>query len=172
MAESLPLSHPLCRMFAGLTEQTFMSELGFADTRLVDYLSGLLARFVHRDALFENAATCRQPLETLVTMTAEAEKPENRGSLRRELFRQVGDIALFWTGVYPEAIRPRSSRAPVAHVMREQGRRSYYLASTYTDTPTQADEAPVLRRLSEEFELCMQGLRKVRDHWEHPGMIN
>jgi hypothetical protein len=44
---------------------------------------------------------------------------------------------------------------------REQGKRSYYLASTL-----QGDEAPVLRRLADEFELCAFGLSRVRKEWE------
>src|SRR5690349_21153758 len=44
--------HPLRRLFAGITEQTFMTELGVADAQLVDYLSLLLSRFVHIDAMF------------------------------------------------------------------------------------------------------------------------
>ena len=43
--------HPLRRLFAGLTEQTFMSSLGVADPQLVDYLSTLLSRFVHLDVI-------------------------------------------------------------------------------------------------------------------------
>ena len=34
--------------------------------------------------------------------------------------------------------------------------------------------APVLRRLSEEFELCAYGLSQVRHEWERsqPGQVN
>src|SRR5436309_3020643 len=42
--------HPLRRLFAGITEQTFMANLGVADPQLVDYLSILLSRFVHLDS--------------------------------------------------------------------------------------------------------------------------
>ena len=47
----------------------------------------------------------------------------------------------------------------------EQGKRSYYIASTFEDEPYR-DEAPVLRRLSEEFELCAYGLNRVREELE------
>ena len=45
-----------------------------------------------------------------------------------------------------------------------QGKRCYYIASTYADNPRYAAEAPTLRRLSEEFELCAEGLQRVRRH--------
>jgi hypothetical protein len=47
----------------------------------------------------------------------------------------------------------------------EQGKRSYYIASTFDDEPYR-DEAPVLRRLSVEFEMCSFGLNRVRREWE------
>ena len=47
----------LSRFFAGLTEQTFLQEFGLGETRVIGYLSDLLARFVssgiHRGELFE-----------------------------------------------------------------------------------------------------------------------
>ena len=43
-----------------------------------------------------------------------------------------------------------------------QGKRSYYLASTLED----GDAGPVLRRLSDQFELCAFGLSRVRREWE------
>ena len=41
------------------------------------------------------------------------------------------------------------------------------LASHFDDEPYQ-EEAPVLRLLSEEFELCSVGLSHVRKEWEKP----
>ena len=45
------------------------------------------------------------------------------------------------------------------------GKRSYYIASTFADDRF-GDEPAVLRRLSEQFELCAYGLREVRREWE------
>ena len=44
--------HPLRRLFAGLTEQTFLETLGVADPSLTDYLSVLLSQFVHFDSIY------------------------------------------------------------------------------------------------------------------------
>ena len=46
-----------------------------------------------------------------------------------------------------------------------QGKRSYFIASTFAGDPYR-EEAPVLRRLSEQFELCAYGLSQVRREWE------
>ena len=48
----------------------------------------------------------------------------------------------------------------------EQGKRSYLIASSFDDEEFET-EAKVLRRLSEEYELCTVGLRKVREEWEN-----
>lgn len=161
-------AHPIHRLFAALTEHTFMTELGMTDVQLIDYLTSLLTRFVHRDAVFAIRGASGRRLEEIAAMMVEAEQPANQGERRREIYRHMGDFALFWTGVYPEALRTRSHAEKRDALINyyEHGKRSYYLASTYSDTPTQAEEAPVLRRLSVEFEMCAYGLRKVRAGWE------
>ena len=64
--------HPLRRYFSGLTEQTFIDALGVADPGLVDYLSLLLARFVHIDALHRLHAGSGKTLEEVADMMLEA----------------------------------------------------------------------------------------------------
>lgn len=166
---TIPETHPLRRLFAGLAEQTFLTELGVADVQMVDYLSELLTRFIHRDSIFAVSGPRGRRLEELALMMVEAEREGLSGDVRREIFRHIGDFALFWTGVYPEALSARSGASSVDRLLdyTEQGKRSYYLASTYSDTKAHAEEAPVLRKLSHEFELCVVGLRKVRQSWEH-----
>src|SRR5437868_8913374 len=159
--------HPLRRLFAGLTEQTFQSTLGVADPRLTDYLSELLSRFVHIDAVYRLAGTDGRRLEEVADMMIEAEALPPEGRTRREVHRHIGDFTLFWTGVYPEVLRRLRSAATRDQFIDycEQGKRSYYIASTFDEDPYR-DEAPVLRRLSEEFELCAYGLSRVRRQWE------
>ena len=45
-SRAIPESHPLHRLFRGLTEFAFMSELGIGDPSLVGYVAELLASFV------------------------------------------------------------------------------------------------------------------------------
>jgi hypothetical protein len=164
--------HPLRRLFAGITEQTFMTELGVADAQLVDYLSLLLSRFVHIDAIFALRSVQGRRLEEVADMLLEAEAMPPGGRTRREVFRHIGDFTLFWTGVYPEALkRLRHALSKDQFIdYCEQGKRSYYIASTFEEDPHR-EESRVLRRLSKEFELCAFGLNQVRREWEraHPG---
>ena len=162
-----PDSHPLRRLFAGLTEHAFLSTLGVADPPLVDYLSLLLSRFVHMDAHYRLRDAQGKRLEEVADMMIEAEALPSGGNTRREVHRHIGDFTLFWTGVYPEALKRLRSVLVKDHFIDycEQGKRSYYIASTFADEPYR-DEAPVLRRLSNEFELCAYGLNEVRREWE------
>ena len=159
--------HPLRRLFAGLTEQTFMNRLGVADPPLIDYLSELLSRFIHFDAVYRLRDATGRRLEEVADMVIEAAGLPPEGRTRREVHRHIGDFTLFWTGVYPEALRklrnPQTKDSFIDYC--EQGKRSYYIASTFEDDPYR-EEAPVLRRLSEEFELCAYGLNQVRRGWE------
>jgi hypothetical protein len=154
-------------LFAGLTEQTFLTTLGVADPPLIEYLAEMLARFVHMDALFRLRNTQGRRLEEVADMMIEAEALPPEGRTRREIYRHIGDFTLFWTGVYPEALRRLRSVLSKDHFIDycEQGKRSYYIASTYDDDPYR-EEARVLRRLSSEYELCAYGLNQVRNEWD------
>jgi hypothetical protein len=159
--------HPLRRLFTGLTEQTFMTSLGLADPPLTDYLSELLSRFIHVDHLHRLRDARGRRLEEVAEMMIEAEAMPPEGRTRREVHRHIGDFTLFWTGVYPEALRRLRSSLSKDHFIDycEQGKRSYYIASTF-ETDDYREQAPVLRRLSDEFELCAYGLSQVRREWE------
>ncbi len=163
-----PDGHPLQRMFAGLAEHAFFSHLGVADPPLTDYLSRLLSRFVHFDTVYRLRNEAGKPITELTEMVVEAEQLPAGGKTRRDYYRHIGDFALFFTGLYPEALnRPRS------HVCRDamvsytaQGKRSYLITSRLEEQEHHDAEAELFRRLSEQFELCAVGLRKVRDELE------
>jgi hypothetical protein len=159
--------HPLRRLFSGLTEHTFMTTLGVADPPLTDYLSELLSRFIAMNAVYRLKDAAGRRLEEVAEMMIHAESMPAEGRTRREVHRHIGDFTLFWTGVYPEALKKlRSALSKDSFIdYCEQGKRSYYIASTFQDEPYH-DEAQVLRRLSEGFELVAYGLTQVRREWE------
>ena len=155
----------LRRLFTALTEQTFQVELGVADPDLIDYLAEMLVRFVRIDAIYRCRDAVGKRLEEVAEMLIEAESRESKP--HREIHRHIGDFTLFWSGVYPEQLQRLQSAGKQDHLIDycEQGKRSYLIASSYDDGPYQR-EAPVLRRLSHEFELCSFGLNRVRKEWE------
>ncbi len=161
---AIPESHPLHRLFRGLTEYAFMNELGIGDPTLVGYVAELLASFVPRQSIWRLHDAQGRELTHVTEMVAEAEATSNEAR-RRECHRHVGDFTLFWTGVYPEALsKLQGGCTPDALVnYQQQGKRSYYLASTLSE---RNDQGYVFRRLSDQFELCAFGLSRVRREWE------
>ena len=162
---SEPRENALHRFFAGLSEQTFQTRLGVADPPLVDYISRLLTRFIHTEAIFRMRDLAGRRLLEIAEMLAEAEA--RIGLARREAHCHVGDFVLFWSGVYPEALGRLQGPDTKDHLLdfNAQGKRAYYIASTIPGDDPQAEEG-VLRRLSHEFEMCQYGLREVRREWE------
>ncbi len=159
-------SNTLRRLFCGLTENTFQVQLGVADTRLVDYVSDLLVRFIRQDALEAIRSITGQRLRSITAMAAEAEL--RVGEARRQVHRHIGDYALFWTGFFPEALRQQPGIVASDRYtdFLVQGKRSYYIASTIEPVDPKEPPGEVLERLSEEFELCAEGLHEIRRELE------
>ncbi len=171
MISKLPKGHPLRRLFDGLVEQTFMAELGMCDPRLTDYLGELLSEFVHTDHIFRLRGVDGQTILEVSRMEADAHLGPDVAPGTRTLLvnRYIGDFTLFWSGVYPETLRPRMQSG--SDRLREflvRGKRSYDIASQLCDDGSDPPAA-VLRCLSQEFEACVHGLHRVRHGWESMG---
>ncbi len=164
MTRPIADDHPLHRLFRGLTEYTFQVELGIGDPALVGYVSGILVRFVPSDEVYRIRDASGQRVKQVAGMLREAQQASS-DDRRRECLRHVGDLSLFWTGVFPESLQASQPHETADSLLdlQQQGKRSYYLASTYAPAP---DDAQLFRRLSAEFELCAYGLSCVRKEWE------
>jgi hypothetical protein len=164
---ALPVNHPLRRLFAGLTEHAFLSVMGVTDPKLIDYLSELLTRFIHSDSVHRLRNQEGQPIDDVSEMIREAESLPTLGRTRREYHRHIGDFTLFWIGIFPEAVRRKKSDwtrdSFISYV--GLGKRSYQIASTFDEGAYQ-EEAPILRRLSSDFEICAYGLNQVRKEFD------
>ena len=82
----------------------------------------------------------------------------------REVYRQIGDLVLFWTGLFPEALEGAAGSGALVGYP-EQGQYAYHVVSTF-DHPPYTDEAPVFRRLSEGFVTYQHSLKMVRASFE------
>lgn len=169
MAAPIPRRHPLRRFFTALTEHTFLHGLGLADPKVTDYIADLLCRFVHVDQIWRLRSASGRRLQEVAEMIAETQVPGRTVSSTRELHRHIGDFTLFWSGAYPEALAFLRGPLRKDHLIdyHQQGKRAYWVASQFDDEPYR-EQATVLRRLSENFELCAFGLNQVRHEWEKP----
>ena len=156
----------LNKFFAGLCEHIFEARLGVADPPLVDYLSDLMLRFARLDTVHRVRNLSGRPAVEVVEMLLEAE--HRVGLARRDVHRHIGDVTLFWTGVYPESLpRLRSVERKDFFVdYCAQGKKAYYIASTIETDRSEDAPNEILQRLSEQFEMCAYGLGEVRREWE------
>lgn len=151
------------RFFRGLTEYAFHARLGVVDPPLVDYVALLLVRFLRLDApagaapVAPDAATVARLLDEARSRAADEARAE---------FRQIGDATLFWSGLYPEALRRLRHSGPHDDLgdYREAGRRAYWLVSTL-EPDDAAEERLLFERLAHDYDLCVEGLGEVRRAW-------
>jgi len=163
--------HPLRRLFAGLVEDAFYSQVGMCDPTLTEYLSDLLVTFTHVDRLNVLRDSLGKQLEQVAAKVSVSLGRQPRSSAERELnlYRHIGDYTLFWAGVYPEQLRrvgADSTDTLLTYV--SQGKRSYAIVSEL-GKENDAPPASLFRHLSTEFENCIYGLGLVRRGLEHVG---
>lgn len=147
----------LDRFFRGLAEHAFHGRLGVVDPPLVEYVSTLLVRFLRAEGLRPLPAVDVVAGENVTRMLATA--PQASSDAAVDDYRQIGDYTLFWTGLYPEALR-RVQQLDY----RLAGKRAYWIASTL-EPEDAADERLLLERLSHEYDICVAGLSEVRRAW-------
>lgn len=166
MVPKVPKQHPLRRLFDGMVEQVFMSEIGICNPRLTDYLGEMLSEFVHVDQIFRMRSVDGSAICELSRIEADSCLGPNvaEQERRRLINRYIGDFTLFWVGVYPESLRPRLAGCDRMAEFLMQGKRSYGIAG---ELSSESSDPPggLLRQLSLEFEHCVHGLQLVRRGW-------
>lgn len=172
MSLRISSDHPIRDLFRGFVHRAFHLQMGVSDPQLSRYLADVLVDFTHRDSIFRLRDARGKRLEEVAEMLVEGDVSLNATSFdrEREVHKHIGDFTLFWTGVYPEMLRHFRSSSRCDHLIDyvEQGRKSYQIAATFQHGPY-AEEAPVLRQLSDQFERCMLGLQLVRREMETYG---
>ena len=152
------------RFFRRVTEYAFHTRLGVVDPPLVDYVSLLLVRFLRTDAAARATAPTPTPTEVARLLVEAA----GHGAAEEacEEYRHIGDVTLFWSGLYPEAIHGIESpgRGDRLAAYRSTGKRAYRLAAILE--PADADaERRLLEHLADDYDLCVEGLAEVRRIW-------
>jgi hypothetical protein len=83
----------------------------------------------------------------------------------RAVRKHVGDYTLFMSGLFPESVAKiadaKQPRVDALVDFVQAGKESYAIVSSF-DQFEYRDEAPLFRRLSENFELCVFGLNLVK----------
>lgn len=160
-------NHPLRRLFSDLVRRRFYEDVRVRDARLTGYVSCLLTDFTDADNLYKLHNARGKRLDDVGEMLIESNPMLEASSFDRErAFRKhIGDYTLFLTGMFPEYVtsyRRRWKPAPDVFVdYVKAGKESYIIVSSF-DQFEYREEAPLFRRLSETFELCVYGLNLVK----------
>lgn len=166
---SVPPEHPLRELFYSMVTRAFHERLGVPHGEISAYLANMLTDFAHCDNLYRVHNAQGLALSEVAEMLMEADMSANAPSFEHErtVHKHIGDFTLFWTGIYPEALKQLRAPSRADHLIDyvRQGKQSYYIVSTFQYGPFSRD-AGLFRQLSEEFELCMYGLSLVRREWQ------
>ena len=164
-------NHPLRHFFSDMVRRRLAADVRLTDPRLSSYVAGLLVNFTHVDNLYRIRDSRGRRLEDVGHMLLESNPLLGASSFdrEREVRRHVGDYVLFMTGLFPESLRGaqrfRQLRLDVFVDYMKAGKESYTVVSAF-DQFEYRDEAPLFRRLAENFESCVFGLNLVKQDLE------
>ena len=157
--------HHLRELFGALVERAFLQQMGVYEPGVNAYLADVLTEFAHMKNVYKIKDLQGRHLEEVAEMLLEADVRLQANSFQREreVHKHIGDFTLFWAGVYPEALPRLKAQGSKDHLLNyvQQGKSSYAIAASF-DYGDYRPQAPILRKLSEEFEMCLFGLSLVR----------
>jgi hypothetical protein len=169
MKREISDQHPIRAFFQEAVHDSLNRRLGMRNMEEVEiYLAELLAKFLHDEEIFAIRNAKGRRIRSVPDMLAEGDVRLNAESFEREreVHRHIGDFLLFWSGLFPEFLESVGATAKDGLIDAvRQGRHSYYVVSSFDYAPFDL-EAPVFKKLSEEFEGCREGLALIRASFE------
>lgn len=159
-------NEPLGQYFRTLLHDAIYNESGVLPSETTEaYLADLLVRFAHFERMHGIRDAFGHRIPTVTGMLPEADIRLHANSFlrEREVHKHIGDYLLFWAGMYPEYFEHLRKAGHVDGLIDApaQGKASYYIASSYRESPYE-EEAEVLYRLSDEFDGYMHAVKSVR----------
>ena len=168
MPADIPTHHPLRSLFSSLIEMSFFGKLRWTDPPVTGYLSNLLVEFTHTDNAFKIRDCHGRAVQEVVGLLYEAEALLNAGSFERErqVRQHIGDYTLFMVGLFPEYLKRLKTNKMLHHPdflvdFVKVGKKSYRIVSEFAYGDFR-ETAPLFKKLSDNFELCILGLGYVK----------
>lgn len=146
-----------------LVRQVFVDR-GLPDRLLADYVGALLAHFLEGRRLRENAETAPRSFVYLVDMV-EAARGAGNPQAAFALEARIGDVALFLTGMFPDAIHHRHTygrRLPGLDYYEAVGRSGYRAAARHAPA-RHADLGELLDAIASRFAEVRRALNELSD---------
>jgi hypothetical protein len=160
-------NHPLRRLFSELLQKHLVQAAQLDDPQISNYVGDLLVDFTHADNLYRLRNSKGRRLEDVGEMLI-ASNPLLEGrsfEYEREVRKHIGDYTLFLAGLFPEYVA-RLGRTPfrldslIDYL--KAGKESYRVVAAF-DQFEYRNIAPLFRKLSEKFELCVYSLNLIKD---------
>jgi hypothetical protein len=160
----------LHHLFADLVDKHLVRSAGIDDIEIARYIAALLVDFTHVDSLYRVRNATGKRLEDVGELLLESNPLLGGRSFfyEREVRKHIGDYTLFLTGLFPEfvaRIPSRSLRLDSLVDYMQAGKESYRVVAAF-DQFEFRDIAPLFRRMSDRFELCVFGLNLVKQELE------
>ena len=172
----IPESHPLQQLFIEVVDHNFSEGVGLHNQDIAEYVANLLTEFCEAEQLYKIRDASGRPLHDVGEMLLESNPIYGDApsfDRERQVRKHIGDYALFFTGMFPEAIshfRLRRQRLENFVDFMKAGKESYYIVSKFEHFEY-AKVAPLFKLLSQEFERCVYGLNLVKNElqeMQHP----
>jgi hypothetical protein len=167
MSIQVSQNHPLRKLFSELLHKHLAQAAQLNDPQISKYIGDLLVDFTHADNLYRLRNSKGRRLEDVGEMLI-ASNPLLEGrsfEYEREVRKHIGDYTLFLAGLFPEYVT-RLSRTPFRMDSLidylKAGKESYRVVAAF-DQFEYRDIAPLFRKLSEKFELCVYGLNRIKE---------
>ena len=159
-------SQSLRGLFDELLSRNFEENLHCSDREIILYLANLLTDFSRAENLYAIRNAKGKSLEDVGEMLLESNPLFEASSFdrEREVRKHIGDFTLFFVGLFPEAVnrwRLRRQRLDSLLDYVRTGKESYFIVSEF-NLYEYKEAAPLFKKMSEQFEMCVFGLNLVK----------
>ena len=153
-------------LFDEVLSRNFEENLHCSDREIILYLANLLTDFSRAERLYAIRNAKGKTLEDVGEMLLESNPLFEAPSFdrEREVRKHIGDFTLFFVGLFPEAVnrwRLRRQRLDSLLDYVRTGKESYFIVSEF-NLCEYKEAAPLFRKMSDQFELCVFGLNLVK----------
>jgi hypothetical protein len=160
-------SRSLRNLLGELVWRHLVEDVRLEEPKVATYVAAILTDFARTENLYRIRNVAGRRLEDVGEMLVESNPLLEAPSFdrEREVRKHVGDYTLFMTGLFPEDVatiqEKRGPRFDAFVDFVQAGKESYAVVSSFNQFEYR-EEAPLFRRLSENFELCVVGLNLVK----------
>ncbi|GBD14555.1 hypothetical protein HRbin25_00433 [bacterium HR25] len=156
---------PLRSLFDLFVIKVLYVERASRDASIIDYLGGMLTRYLYTRELFpfQGPGGRPQPFYFFSHLLQEMEQGPVRFQNLFEAYRRYGDHALFLTGIFPQTFRRGRRRLDPSYYI-STGKLCYRKAAEH-ELAEATQMRPLLQKLSRHFELYMDALNELSERY-------